>query len=106
EMTALLPLLHTENGLPVGAAVVLFHLTGGGLWLGCVLLATDPISSPLTGRGQMVFGVGLGILIVVIRCNGWSDALPGGTYWAILGMSTIVPLIDRFTSRRVLGTRL
>ena len=103
--TRWLPLLLTAEGLPVGTAIVLFHLTGGGLWLACLLIATDPVSSPLTSRGQALFGVGLGALIMVARCNPWYPALPGAEYWAVLGMNTLVPLIDRVSARRALGTR-
>ena len=101
---AWLPILHAEDGLAVGAAVVLFHLTGGGLWLAALLIATDPVTSPLNRRGQVWFGVGLGGLIMIARCNPWFPALPGAEYWAILGMNTLVPLIDRMSARRVLGT--
>jgi len=99
------PVLRLEEGIPVGAAVVLFHLTGGGLWLAALLIATDPISTPLTDRGQWVFGIGVGLLTMVARCNNWAPGLPGGVYWAVLGMNTLVPLIDRCTRRRVFGTR-
>ncbi len=100
------PVSYTEEGLPVGAAVVLFHLTGGGLWLACLLIATDPVSSPLTARGQVLFGVGLGAVIMVARCNPWYPGAPGAEYWAVLGMNTLVPLIDRLAANRVLGSRL
>ena len=99
-----LPVLASEGGFPVGAGIVLFHLTGGGLWLGCLLIATDPSSTPLTRRGQVIFGIGLGVLTMAARCNPVVPGLPGGVYWAILGMNTLVPLIDRVSRRRVLGT--
>ena len=98
-------LSYVEDGLPVGVAIVLFHLTGGGLWLACLLALADPITTPLTRRGQCVFGVGLGVLTMLARCNPWSAGLAGGAYWAVLGMNTLVPLIDRLTARRVLGAR-
>ncbi len=97
------PILYTEDGLAVGAGVVLFHLTGGGLWLACVLIAGDPATSPLTRRGQAIYGLGLGILIVIARCNPWYSGVPGAEYWAVLGMNTLVPLIDRVSKRRVVG---
>jgi electron transport complex protein RnfD len=99
-----LPLSACEDGFPVGVGLVLYHLTGGGLWLACLLVATDPISTPLTSRGQIVFGIGLGALTMVARCNPFFPGLAGGVYWAILGMNTLVPLIDRLSARRVLGT--
>lgn len=98
------PVTLTQDGFHVGAAIVLFHLTGGGLWLAACLIATDPVTSPLTSRGQFLFGIGLGVLVMVARCNSWSPALPGAAYWAVLGMNTLVPFIDRVSARRPYGT--
>ncbi|MFQ5491002.1 MAG: RnfABCDGE type electron transport complex subunit D [Phycisphaerae bacterium] len=99
-----LPLFYTEQGQPAGAAVVLFHLTAPGLWLACLLLATDPVTSPLTRRGHLWAGVMLGAVIIAFRCNPWMPAFSDGTYWAVLAMNTCVPFIDRLTRRRVFGT--
>ena len=92
------PILQLQEGFHVGVGVVLFHLTGGGLLLGCLLIAPDPVSTPLSGRGHLPFGVGVGILAFAASVNGLT---PGGVYWAILGMNTLVPLIDRLPRRRV-----
>ncbi len=99
-----LPVACVQERIPVGGAVVLFHLTGGGLWLACLVAVSDPMSIPLTSRGQWVFGVGVGVLTMVARCNPWFPGLPGSAYWAVLAMNSLVPWIDRLTRRRVLGT--
>ena len=78
-----------------------FHLLSGGLMLGALYMATDPVTSPLTPRGCWVFGAGIGILVVAIRTFG---GLPEGVMYAILLMNAAVPLINRFTQPRVYGT--
>lgn len=95
------PILAVREGFPVGAALVLFQLTGGGLAAASLLIAPDPASTPLTGRGHLLFGVGLGALTFLARVSGLS---PGSAYWAVLAMNTLVPLIDRVTRRQVFGT--
>ena len=70
----------------------LFHLVTGGLMLGAFFIATDMVSSPMSSKGQLVFGVGLGVLTVLIRVFG---AYPEGVSFAILIMNAFVPLIDR-----------
>lgn len=70
----------------------LFHLITGGLLLGAFFMATDMVSSPMSSKGQLVFGIGLGILTVLIRVFG---AYPEGVSFAILIMNAFVPLIDR-----------
>ncbi len=80
---------------PVGV-----HLLGGGLFLGAFFMATDMVTSPLTRKGQVLFGIGCGLLTVLIRLYG---GYPEGVCYAILIMNTCVPLIDRFTRPRVLG---
>jgi electron transport complex protein RnfC len=90
-----------DEGLPVGLAYVLHHLTADGLMLVILLLASDSVTSPLTSRGQRWFGAGVGALAIALRLYGL--AVTGG-YWALLAMNTLVPLIDRRTKRRVYGT--
>lgn len=70
----------------------LFHLVTGGLMLGAFYMATDMVTSPMSGKGMLVFGVGCGILTVVIRIFG---AYPEGVSFAILIMNAFVPLINR-----------
>jgi electron transport complex protein RnfD len=78
-----------------------FHLLAGGLMLGSVYMATDPVTSPVTPLGSWIFAVGIGILVVVIREFG---GLPEGVMYSILFMNTLTPLIDRFTQPRMYGT--
>ena len=76
----------------------LFHLLSGGAILGAVYMATDYVTSPMTAWGKIVFGVGIGVITVVIRVWG---AYPEGMSFAILLMNACVPLIDKgFRPRR------
>jgi electron transport complex protein RnfD len=95
------PVTAIRDGFPVGVALVLFHLTGGGFLLACLVIAPDPVTTPLRGRGHLLFGVGLGALAFFGRI--WGLSL-GSAYWAVLAMNTLAPLIDRVTRRRVFGT--
>ena len=81
----------------------LFMLFSGGLMLGAVYMATDMVTSPITDRGKWVFGVGIGILVAVIRVWG---GLPEGVMYAILFMNALTPFINRATQPRVFGTAL
>jgi electron transport complex protein RnfD len=62
------------------------------MMLGVFYMATDMVSSPMSGKGQLIFGVGAGILTILIRVFG---AYPEGVSFAILIMNAFVPLIDR-----------
>jgi len=79
----------------------LFMLFSGGLMLGAVYMATDPVTSPITRPGKWLFGFGVGGLVVLIRVWG---GLPEGVMYAILIMNALVPFIDRATQPRVFGT--
>ena len=81
----------------------LFMVFSGGLMLGAVYMATDMVTSPITNSGKWVFGVGIGMLVVVIRVWG---GLPEGVMYAILFMNALTPFINRATQPRVFGTRL
>ena len=70
----------------------LFHLIAGGLMLGVFYMATDMVSSPMSSKGQLVFGVGCGLITVIIRIWG---AYPEGVAFAILIMNAFAPLINR-----------
>ncbi len=75
-------------------------LASGGLLFGTVFMATDPVTSPTTPRGAVVFGVGIGLLVVLIRRFG---GLPEGVMYAILLMNAASPHIERFTQPRPFG---
>ncbi len=78
----------------------LIHVLAGGLVLGAFFMATDMVTSPVTRRGMLIFGVGCGVLTAVIRLWG---GYPEGVSFAILLMNATTPLIDRFTKPRVFG---
>ncbi len=80
----------------------IFHILSGGLMLGALYMATDMVTSPLTSKGCAIFGIGIGLIVVVIRLFG---GLPEGVMYAIIFMNAIVPLINRATKPRILGTR-
>jgi H+/Na+-translocating ferredoxin:NAD+ oxidoreductase subunit D len=77
-----------------------FHLMAGGLFLGAFFMATDWVTSPVTRLGRIIFGVGCGSLVVLIRLKG---GYPEGVAYSILLMNVATPLIDRYTKARVFG---
>jgi len=78
----------------------LFHILAGGLMLGAFFMATDYVTSPITNKGRIIFGIGAGILTVIIRQFG---GLPEGVTYAILFMNAVTPLIDRYIKIRPYG---
>ncbi|MCX5708610.1 MAG: RnfABCDGE type electron transport complex subunit D [Candidatus Omnitrophica bacterium] len=81
----------------------IFHILSGGLILGAFFMATDYVTSPLTRKGHLVFGIGCGALTAVIRLWG---GYPEGVSYAILIMNAATPLVDRYTKNRVYGTKI
>lgn len=79
----------------------LFHILSGGLILGAFFMATDYVATPLTPKGQVIFGVGCGLITAVIRLWG---GYPEGVSYAILMMNAATPFIDRYTRARIYGT--
>jgi len=73
---------------------VLFHLLSGGLILGVFYMATDMVTSPMTRKGRLIFGVGAGFLTFLIRFYG---SFPEGVSLAIILMNMFVPLLNRLT---------
>jgi electron transport complex protein RnfD len=78
---------------PTKNADPLFHILTGGVLLGAIFMATDYVSSPMSVKGQIIFGVGIGVLTAVIRIAG---AYPEGVSFAILIMNAFVPLINMY----------
>jgi electron transport complex protein RnfD len=78
----------------------MFMLFSGGLMIGAWYMATDMVTSPVTNMGAWVFGIGIGVLVVLIRIWG---GLPEGVMYAILFMNALVPFINRWTRPRVFG---
>lgn len=74
-----------------------FHILAGGVMLGAIFMATDPTTSPKTTVGKIIFGIGCGLLTVVIRVYG---TYPEGVSFAILLMNILTPHIDSLTMRK------
>ena len=79
---------------------MLYSLMGGGVMLGAIFMATDYVTSPVTKKGQIIYGVGCGVLTVLFRYYG---LFPEGVTYAILIMNLLVWTIDRYTAPRVYG---
>ena len=97
---ALLTLVFSKTGEPV--SWMLYSLLSGGVMLGAIFMATDYATSPATSVGQLVYGVGCGVLTVVFRYYG---LFPEGVTYAILLMNAFVWLIDRYTAPRRFGVQ-
>ncbi|MBN2051015.1 MAG: RnfABCDGE type electron transport complex subunit D [Spirochaetales bacterium] len=79
---------------------VLFHLFTGGLMLGAFYMATDMVTSPVTRKGMMIFGLGCGFFTFLIRRYG---SFPEGVSLAIIFMNILVPMINRVTGPKRFG---
>ncbi|MDH6356157.1 RnfABCDGE type electron transport complex subunit D [Parabacteroides sp. PF5-9] len=78
----------------------LIHLLSGGLLLGAIFMATDYVTSPLSKKGMLIYGVGIGILTTVIRLWG---SYPEGMSFAILIMNAFTPLINNYVKPKHFG---
>ena len=78
----------------------LFHILSGGLILGAFFMATDMVTSPVTFKGRIIFGIGCGVITTIIRLYG---GFPEGVSFSILLMNLTVPLIDRYTRPKIFG---
>ena len=90
-------LLHLANPAYADPFAVIFS---GGLMLGAIFMATDYVTSPMCSRGQLVYGIGIGLLTVVIR--NWG-AYPEGMSFAILIMNAFTPLINTYIKPKRFG---
>jgi electron transport complex protein RnfD len=88
---------------PVKYADPLFHLLSGGLLLGAIFMATDYVTSPMTVKGMWIYGIGIGIITVLIRIFG---AYPEGVQFAILIMNAFVPLINKYIKPHRFGEKM
>ncbi len=79
-----------------------FHLLSGGAMLGAIYMATDYVTSPMTKRGMLIYGVGIGALTMCIRLWG---AYPEGMSFAILIMNSVTPLLNKYVKPRRFGSR-
>lgn len=77
-----------------------FHLFAGGLMLGAFFMATDMVTSPITPLGSWIFGLGAGLILVIIRLFG---GVPEGVMYSILLMNALTPIINRYTRPKFFG---
>ena len=82
------------------AVFALQHVLAGGLMLGAIFMATDYVTTPITNKGRVVFGIGAGLLTFLIRSFGM---YPEGVSIAILTMNLVTPFINDFTKKKTLG---
>lgn len=87
-------LINPQNPTPV------FHIFAGSFLFGAMFMATDWVTSPITNKGMWIFGLGISLVLVVIRIYG---GLPEGVMYSILFMNGFVPLINRFTKPKIFG---
>ena len=96
---AALTLVFAKAGSPL--EWMLYSLFSGGVMLGAIFMATDYATSPATPMGQVIYGIGCGVLTVIFRYFG---LFPEGVTYAILIMNALVWVIDRYTAMRRFGT--
>lgn len=97
---AVLTLIFSKTGSPV--AWMLYSVLGGGVMLGAIFMATDYATSPVTPMGQILYGIGCGVLTVFFRYFG---LFPEGVTYAILLMNLATWGIDRITTPRRFGVK-
>ncbi len=89
-----------SNGDLSGLESVLYNILSGGLMLGAIFMATDYVTSPITAKGQVIMGIGCGVITFVIRRLG---GYPEGVSYAILLMNIATPLIDKYCRPKKFG---
>ncbi len=97
---AILSLIFAKTDSPL--LWMLYSLFSGGLMLGAIFMATDYVTSPVTKRGQLLYGIGCGVLTLVFRYYG---LYPEGVTYAILLMNATVFFLERFTPPRRFGAK-
>lgn len=86
--------------IALGGSDPLYHILSGGLFLGAVFMATDYVTSPLTNKGKIIFGIGCGVITALIRLFG---GMTEGVSFSVLLMNILTPQIDRWTIPVPLG---
>lgn len=95
SMTLLAALFYASD--PSHFASPLFHLLTGATLFGAFFIATDPVSAATSQRGKLIYGVGIGVLVIIIRTLG---GYPDAVAFAVLLMNVCVPLLDLYTVPR------
>lgn len=89
-----------RTGIMFGLEHALYQMLSGGLILGAFFMATDYVTTPITNKGKLIFGIGCGLITFIIRTFG---SYPEGVSFAILLMNIVTPYIDRFTMPKPVG---
>ena len=103
----LVPILAESGGLVADASLHLApqqHLLCGGLLFGIVFMATDPVSSSFTEMGKLIYGFGIGVMVILVRVI--NPAYPEGMMLAILFMNMFAPFIDHWFVKANIKRRL
>jgi len=87
------------TGSPSGWTA-LHHLFSGSLLFGAFFIATDPVTSPMTSKGKLIFGAGVGFFIMILR---FFSGYPEGVMFAVLLMNAVTPLINNWTIPKAMG---
>ncbi len=92
--------------IPEGANAIppFVHVLSGGVILGACFMATDYVTSPITAKGKIIFGIGCGVLTMLIR-TAPTGSYPEGVSFAILIMNAFTPIINRYTQPKVFGAK-
>lgn len=98
---AVITFLFPQGGMS-NLEFMLTQLFAGGLMLGALFMATDYVTSPVTAKGRVIFGIGCGLLTVFFR---YFSSYPEGVSFSILVMNALVWYIDRATKPRIFGTK-
>lgn len=80
--------------------MAIFHVLAGGVMLGAFFMATDYVTTPILPMGKVIFGIGCGVITMLIRLYG---QYPEGVSFSILLMNVVTPLIDNFCQKRMYG---
>lgn len=94
-------ILHAVNPELYASADI--HLLTGGLMLGAIFMATDYATSPMNGKAQLIYGIGIGFITVIIRTFG---AYPEGVSFAILIMNGVTPLLNHYVKPKRFGEKI
>ncbi len=94
-------ILHAVNPELYASAEI--HLLTGGLMLGAIFMATDYATSPMNGKAQLIYGIGIGFITVIIRTFG---AYPEGVSFAILIMNGVTPLLNHYVKPKRFGEKI
>ncbi len=92
--------MHSSNPIYADPTTVILS---GGLMLGAIFMATDYVTSPMTHKGQIIYGICIGVLTIVIRNFG---SYPEGMSFAILIMNAFTPLLNRYCKPKRFGDKL